>query len=117
MKNHRTFAAWAADRPAKLKPVARALRALVKKRAPSLTETVKWGNGAWIGEEWPVLFLHGKDDHLQFGFFSGSELDDPAELLEGSGKYVKHIKVYTLADIREAAFARLIRQAVKFERS
>ncbi len=116
MKKFETFPQWAADQHAKQKKIISALRKLVKKTAPSLCESVKWGNGCWLGEEWPVIFLHAKDDHLQFGFFGGTGLLDPDALLQGSGKHVKHIKVYTLSDIDEAAFARLIRQAVRHER-
>lgn len=116
MKKFETFAQWAADQHARQKKMIGAIRKLVKKTSPTLTESVKWGNGVWLGKEWPVAFLHAKDDHLQFGFFSGSELKDPKGLLQGSGKYIKHIKVFTLDDIDETAFARLIRQATRFER-
>jgi hypothetical protein len=116
MKKYETFSQWSADQWPKQKKMISALRKFMKKVAPSLTESVKWGNGVWLGEEWPVSFLHAKDDHLQFGFFGGSGLSDPKGLLEGSGKYIKHIKVRTLADINEVAFTRLIKQAVKAER-
>ena len=116
MKKYETFAKWVADQHAHQKKMISALRKLVKKTAPSLSESVKWGNGVWLGEEWPVAFLHAKDDHLQFGFFGGSGLDDPKKLLKGTGKYIKHIKVYTLDDIDEASFTKLIKQAVRHER-
>lgn len=116
MEKHSTFAHWAAAQHTKQKKTISALRRLMKKTAPTLTESVKWGNGCWLGEEWPVAFLHAKDDHLQFGFFGGTGLSDPANLLKGTGKHVKHIKIYAIGDINEAAFARLIRQAVRHER-
>ena len=116
IKKFKTFPSWAANQLANQKKMITALRKLVKKTAPTLVESVKWGNGVWLGEEWPVAFLHAKDDHLQFGFFAGSELSDPKNLLKGSGKYIKHLKVFTLNDIDELAFARLIRQAVRHER-
>ena len=116
MKKYETFPKWAADQLAGQKKIISAIRKLVKKTAPSLTETVKWGNGCWIGKEWPVAFLHAKDDHLQFGFFGGATLADPKGLLQGSGKFVRHLKVYTLSDIDETSFSRLIRQAVRQER-
>ena len=96
MKSYKTFSLWSADQLTKQKRMISTLRKLVKKAAPSLTESVKWGNGVWLGEEWPVAFLHAKDDHLQFGSFGGSGLSDPKSLLQGSGKYIKHIKVWYL---------------------
>lgn len=115
-KKHATFSQWAADRPPGQKKLVTALRKLVEKAAPTLTETVKWTNGCWVGREWPVAFLHAEDDHLQFGFFAGASLADPGKLLQGSGKYVRHVKIRKPGDIDESAFKRLLRQAVKIER-
>jgi hypothetical protein len=116
MKTYETFPKWAADQLPKQKKMISALRKLMKRVAPTLSESVKWGNGVWLGEEWPVAFLHAKDDHLQFGFFGGTGLSDPKKLLKGSGKHVKHLKVFTMSDINETEFAKLIRQAVRHER-
>lgn len=113
MKKYESFPRWTAAQWPKQKKMITALRKLVKKAAPTLVEFVKWGNGVWLGEEWPVAFLHAKDNHLQFGFFGGAGLSDPKGLLQGSGK---HIKVYKLEDIQEAALTRLIRQATRYER-
>lgn len=88
----------------------------MKKAAPRLSETVKWGNGCWVGEEWPVVFLHAERDHLQFGFFSGALLSDPKKLLQGKGKFVRHVKIYEPQDIDQPSLTKLIKQAVKIAR-
>ena len=31
--------------------------------------------------------------HVNVGFFRGAEIADPAGLLEGTGKYMRHVKV------------------------
>lgn len=31
--------------------------------------------------------------HVNVGFFGGAELQDPAGLLEGSGKFMRHVKI------------------------
>jgi hypothetical protein len=116
MKSYDTFDLWAADQSAKHRKIAAALRKLVQKTAPTLSEAVKWGNGCWVGKKYPVAYLHAEEDHLQFGFFGGAGLADPKELLVGSGKFVRHIKVRSLDDIDSAAFSQLIRQAVKSQR-
>jgi len=38
-------------------------------------------------------------------------------LLQGSGKYVKHIKIFSVKDIDSIAISKLIRQAVRYERA
>lgn len=111
MKSYATFDAYAKDQSAKNRAVIRALRALVKRVAPELRESVKWGNGCWITDDANVAYVYSADDHVQFGFFAGAALKDPERLLQGSGKYVRHVKLRKLADIDERALAALVRQA------
>ena len=89
----------------------------MKPRKMKSSETVKWGNGCWLGKEYPVIFLHSEPDHLQFGFFAGAEMKDPRKILQGSGQYVRHVKVRTVGDIDAREFSRMIREAAKLERT
>lgn len=118
MKSYETFALWLADQRPQHQKIIKLLRKLVKKTAPSLTETIKWGNGCWEGKEWPVIFIFAGYDILQFGFFGGSYLSDsdPKKLLKGNGKFVRHIPVPSISEIDETAFKRLIKKAMKNER-
>jgi hypothetical protein len=118
MKSYESFDLWAADQDPKHRKLISALRNLVNKTAPNLSETVKWGNGCWVGKELPVIYIFAGYDILQFGFFGGSYLSDsdPKKLLKGSGKFVRHIPVQTLRDIDETAFKKLIKKATQNER-
>jgi len=49
--------------------------------------------------------------HVNVGLFPGALLDDPAGLLEGSGKYMRHVKLRPGVDMDEAALRTLIRDA------
>ncbi|MGE0394417.1 MAG: DUF1801 domain-containing protein [Vicinamibacterales bacterium] len=49
--------------------------------------------------------------HLNVGFFLGAELDDPAGLLEGTGKRMRHVKLRPGADVNAAALRALIASA------
>jgi len=93
--------------------IIRALREFVRRTAPGLNEAVKWGNGCWVGENGPVAYVYSDTELVQFGFFNGSSLKDPRGLLEGKGRYVRHIKVRDRSAIDERAFAALLRQAVR----
>jgi hypothetical protein len=46
--------------------------------------------------------------HVNVGFFRGAELADPAGLLEGNGKYMRHVKLRPGSDIDSVALVRLI---------
>lgn len=62
--------------------------------------------------------------HANVGFFRGAELDDPAGLLQGAGKLMRHVKLtpggsiddFALRDLIKAAYedmkARLIRSNI-----
>ena len=49
--------------------------------------------------------------HVNVGFFFGAELDDPARLLEGSGRRMRHVKVRPGAELDVAALSALINAA------
>ena len=49
--------------------------------------------------------------HVNVGFFLGAELDDPAGLLEGSGRRMRHVKVRPDSGLDSAALGALIEVA------
>jgi len=46
--------------------------------------------------------------HVNVGLFRGAELSDPEGLLEGSGKYMRHVKIRSECDIDATALSKLI---------
>lgn len=49
--------------------------------------------------------------HVNVGFYFGAELPDPAGLLEGAGKRMRHVKVTWGQRVNEAALTALIAEA------
>jgi hypothetical protein len=49
--------------------------------------------------------------HVNVGFFHGAALADPARLLQGSGKFMRHVKLKAGVAGDEAAIRRLIEAA------
>ena len=113
MKRYASFDEYLADQPTRNRTIIRALRGLVRRVSPGLRESVKWGNGCWVKDDEPVSYVYSATDHVQFGFFRGAALEDPKGLLEGNGKFVRHIKLRKSADIDERAFSALLRQAAR----
>jgi hypothetical protein len=111
MKAYASFDQYLAGQALTNQRVIRALRKFVKRVAPKLQESVKWGNGCWVQGKVPVAYVYSAPDHVQFGFFRGSALRDPRGLLKGEGKFVRHIKVRKRSDIDERTFGTLLRQA------
>ncbi len=92
---------------------------MVKQVVPSSSETVNpWGIATFSFHGPMALLMAGKN-HLTFGFARGTSLDDPAGLLEGTGKNLRHVKLKDLAALRKCSdgLRRLIRQAAKLNQA
>ncbi len=110
MKVYASFAEWKRDQSAKNQKLINALSRIVKETAPEFTTTVKWGQGCWTLDGSPRVYIHAEPDHVHFGFYAGSKLKDPDGLLVGSGKHVRHVKVFAVKDIPREAVVDLIEQ-------
>jgi hypothetical protein len=113
MKRYATFDDYLSGQAKKNQPVIHALRKFVKRTAPKLVESVKWGNGCWLKGKAPVSYVYSAPDYVQFGFFRGASLKDPKALLQGKGAYVRHIKLRKPSDLDEKAFRALLKQAAR----
>lgn len=49
--------------------------------------------------------------HVNVGFFRGAELSDPSGLLEGTGKFMRHVKLRPDREVDSAALTALIENA------
>lgn len=49
--------------------------------------------------------------HVNVGFFRGAEIADPADLLEGTGKFMRHVKLRPGYEIDAVALTNLIETA------
>lgn len=49
--------------------------------------------------------------HVNVGFFQGASLSDPARLLQGTGKFMRHVKLRPGTATNSAALSRLIEAA------
>ena len=49
--------------------------------------------------------------HVNVGFFRGAEIADPENLLEGTGKFMRHVKLKPGCDVDPTALTKLIKSA------
>jgi len=49
--------------------------------------------------------------HVNVGFFRGAELSDPSNLLEGTGKFMRHVKLRPERELDANALMKLIETA------
>jgi hypothetical protein len=102
----------------RLGPLCQALRNLVASLDEDFVEVVwprqeiaSFGMGPKkMTEHYAYIGIH--TSHLNLGFYHGAALRDPTHLLEGTGKRLRHVKIRTAAEVKNAAIAALLRNAI-----
>jgi len=59
-------------------------------------------------EDAPFGYVNSFKSHVNVGFFYGALLNDPARLMEGSGKRMRHVKLKPGRNVNAAALRALI---------
>lgn len=77
------------------------LRDLVYTVVPEAGEAIKWGAPVFTYRNSPVCYIKGLKQHVSFGFFNGTMLNDPGNKLLGTGKYMKFIRIEKPGDLEE----------------
>jgi hypothetical protein len=57
-------------------------------------------------------YLMPQTNYVNLGFFHGASLKDPEGLLEGTGKGLRHVKVYDLEQAGQLAVRQLILESI-----
>lgn len=112
-----TFAEVIADVNPTVQEIAQVSRALLADVMPNITE-VAWPKqkiaGYGVGPKKmseQFCYLAVFENHVNLGFYYGADLDDPANLLEGTGKAMRHIKIRAVNDLQNPAIRQLVEQA------
>ena len=92
------------------------VRALVKKAVAGCEEYVNPWKIPTFDLNGPLCFYMAAKEHVIFGFMRGAMLRDPGKLLEGTGKYLRHVKLRSAADVRRSEVRALLEQAAKLNR-
>ena len=59
------------------------------------------------------LYVNAFTAHVNVGFFRGADLPDPASLLEGTGTYMRHVKLRPADDVDAEALEALVHTAYR----
>jgi hypothetical protein len=59
----------------------------------------------------PFAYVNVFTSHVNVGFFQGAALPDPARLLQGTGKFMRHVKLRPGPFTNSAALSKLIETA------
>lgn len=102
------------DREKASAPLARAVRGWTRQRAPHLTEDMAWGYPCYSGED-RVCSIVPHKAHINLQFFRGAELAAHVRV-EGSGKALRHVKIYSPDDLDDG-LAVILAEAIALDRA
>ena len=80
---------------------------------PDVRELLHDGRPTACVEDAAFAYVGAFTAHANIGFFQGATLPDPAGLLQGAGKRMRHVKVRWGRDVDEAAVSALIGAAYR----
>ena len=84
---------WMADHQDHLGKLAADWYRLIRATGNDVTELLHDGYPTACLGDYPFAYVGAFKSHVNVGFFYGAELPDPAAMLEGSGKQMRHVKV------------------------
>lgn len=97
--------------PDPLRQLARPWFEMIRALGPDVRELLHDGHPTACVGDAAFAYVATFKAHVNIGFFHGAELDDPAGLLEGAGKLMRHVKVVWGKPVDEAALQALIAAA------
>lgn len=100
--------------PDDVQAITDSLREIILNSSPKLEEEYKWSmpNYSYKGL---ACYLQASKKHVNLGFQKGNELEgkDIHNLLQGTGKTMRHIRIKKMEDIKPEIFTSLIQAALE----
>ena len=99
---------WLDSKPGPLGDLARHWFRVLCESGPDVREVLHDGHPTACVGQAAFAYVNVFTKHVNVGFFQGASLADPAGLLQGSGKRMRHVKLSPELRIDEAALRTLI---------
>ena len=112
-----TFDDLVAGLDPEIEQIARSLRTLILDLDADAVEVVRLGDHAASFGLGPkkmseaYAYIMPKATYVNLGFYNGAALVDPAGLIEGTGKRLRHVKVHSIEEVGKPSLRRLIAAA------
>jgi hypothetical protein len=100
--------AWLSNRADELRRLARIWFKHMRDCGADVRELMHDGCPVACVEDAPFGYVNAFQAHVNVGFFHGAALADPAGLLEGAGKHMRHVKLRWGEPVNAAALTGLI---------
>jgi hypothetical protein len=103
--------AWLERHGGELGAIARHWYAAMRGGGDDVRELLHDGQPTVCVDDAAFAYVDVHARHVNVGFFLGAGLSDPAGLLEGRGRFMRHVKLRPGRDLDAEALLRLIAQA------
>src|ERR1700727_1068937 len=103
--------AWMKEHTGELGAIAQRWFEVMRKCGDEVRELLHDGNPVACLGDAPFGYVNVFTSHVNVGFFRGAALPDPARLLQGTGKFMRHVKLRPGEATNAAALSRLINVA------
>jgi len=103
--------AWLNSRQSELGAIAREWFQVMRNCGDEVREILHDGCPVACLGDAPFAYVNVFTSHVNLGFFQGASLPDPARLLQGAGKRMRHVKLSPGSPTDAAALRRLIETA------
>lgn len=111
VKRDPAISAWMSEHSDPLGKIAREWFEVMRDCGDDVRELLHDGHPtACIGDA-AFAYVNAFRDHVNVGFFLGPELADPNSLLEGTGKFMRHVKIRVGSEVDATALKDLINRA------
>lgn len=102
---------WLADQSEDLRPIVSHWIAAIRGCGDRVRELIHDGHPTFCVDDAAFTYVSAFTSHVNIGFFRGADLPDPARLLQGTGKYMRHVKLVPARGVDRVALACLIEAA------
>jgi len=103
--------AWMEKHPGGLGAIAEEWFAVMRECGDEVRELLHDGCPVACLGDAPFGYVNVFTGHVNVGFFHGAALPDPCGLLQGTGKFMRHVKLRPGTTINAAALSRLVHAA------
>ncbi len=105
--------AWMREHPGELGAIAQLWFEVMRKCGDEVRELLHDGCPVACLGDAPFGYVNVFSSHVNVGFFRGASLPDPAHLLQGAGKFMRHVKLRPGTATDAASLRRLIETAYR----
>jgi hypothetical protein len=102
---------WMREHPGELGAIAQRWFDVLRACGDDVRELLHDGHPTACVGDAAFAYVNAFTAHVNVGFFRGAELADPNGLLEGAGKFMRHVKLRPDANVDAAALTWLIEVA------